>query len=113
MSPINQDAVTRLLNAQTGGSYSVRNDGEVGYVATFSVSYTWEGQGFSQDSGAFTVGESRTIQVPAGATNIHLEGKAYVSFSITATVFTRDFAQPSKKCWVVKGLPPTYQPVSC
>ncbi|MFN7338847.1 MAG: thiol-activated cytolysin C-terminal domain-containing protein [bacterium] len=106
-------AVTNQLNAPVGGSFLVRNSG--GYVSRFSVSYKFEGQDFSKDSGEFTAGVNKSISIPAGATEIHLKVEEAWFIGSWSTIFTQDFNSPVTKCYEISGttLNPSWKEISC
>ena len=54
----------------SSGYVEVTNMG--GFISSFNVSYTLNGQYFNKESGIFSLFFSRTINIPANATNIHV-----------------------------------------
>ena len=94
-------AVTMHLQAEKGGSFLVRNSG--GYVARFSVFYKYEGQDFTKDSGNFTAGVNKSIDVPSGATDIGLKVEAAWFIKSWTTIFTQNYASPVTKCYEISG----------
>ena len=53
------------------GKVTVSNQG--GYVARCSVEYTLGGQRHSESSGNFPIGQSYSLEIPAGASNVHVK----------------------------------------
>ncbi len=108
-----KEAIVRHLEAEKGGSIHVRNNG--GYVARFSISYVLEGQGFSKDSGNFTLGVNKEIDIPAGATDIHLKVEEAWFIASWSTIFAKTFAEPVTKCYEIHGttLRPGWKEVPC
>lgn len=91
-----------LLEANNvGGSILVRNDG--GYVARFSVKFKLNGQIITRDSGEFTSGVNKSIDIPAEATEIHLKVEEAWFISSWSTIFTKDFETPVSKKYEVSG----------
>ena len=86
--------------AGTDGSISVKNEG--GYVARFYLTYTDEGERVTQKSGDFTSGFTRSITIPAGASEISLEVEEAWFINQWKTIFTKSFSQAvigSYKIW--------------
>jgi hypothetical protein len=107
-----KDAIVAHMGAETGGSILVRCEG--GYVAKFRVSYKFGGSDFSVDSGNISLGVSKSVTIPAGATNIRLKVEEMWGFG-WSTIFTKDYAEPVTKCFKVYGttLKPKYEEISC
>jgi hypothetical protein len=107
-----KEAVLAHMEAEKGGSFHVRNGG--GYVAKFSVTYKLHGQDFSKDSGTFTLGVNKAVDLPAGATDIHLKVEENWAFG-WSTIFTKVFSEPAVKCYEIHGttLNPKWKEVSC
>lgn len=101
------------LEAGQGGSITVRNEG--GYVARFSLTYVLGGINFSTDSGNFTYGQSKSLPIPAGATDIHLKVEVAIFIGVWSTIFTQNFAAPVTKCYKIWGitLKPKWEEISC
>lgn len=108
-----KDAVVKHLNAKEGGSFYVRNEG--GYVASFSVTYKYDGKEFSQNSGDFSLGVNKSISVPAGAKDIHLKVEEAWFIASWTTIFSLNFASPVTKCYKIWGttLNPSWEEISC
>lgn len=108
-----KEAITQHLEAAVGGSFLVRNSG--GYVARFSVSYKFAGKDFSKDSGDFSLGVNKSIDVPAGATDIHLKVEEAWFINSWTTIFTQNFGSPVTKCYKIWGttLNPSWEETSC
>jgi hypothetical protein len=105
-------AATAHMEAVQAGSILVRNGG--GYVARFSLSYDYQGQEFSKDSGNFTLGVNKSIEIPSGATNLRLKVEEMWGFG-WSTIFTETFADAVTKCYEVYGttLQPKYKSIAC
>lgn len=95
------------------GSLSVYNSG--GYVATFSVSYNLNGQSQSEDSGDFTLGVTKSVNIPDGASNVYLKVEEYWFPGQKTTIFTKSFDGPVQQCFKIWGttLNPSYDSISC
>ncbi|KAK7605191.1 hypothetical protein V9T40_007049 [Parthenolecanium corni] len=95
------------------GSISVYNSG--GYVATFSADYDLNGRRQTESSGDFTLGVTKSIRVPDGATNIYLKVEIYWFIKSLSTVFTEYFDTPPEKCYKIWGttLSPKYSAINC
>jgi hypothetical protein len=100
------------LSQTTAGSILVRNSG--GYVARFSLTYNLNGHDFTKDSGDFSLGVNKSVDIPTGATNIRLKVEEMWGFG-WSTIFTKTFAEPVTKCYKVYGttLDPKYEEISC
>lgn len=95
------DSIACALTAQSSGYISVRNTG--GYVAEFYVDYTVNGVRLSKESGEFTAGVTKTIDIPSDATDITLHVKeAYFIHSWT-TIFSEHFDEPVCKKYHIWG----------
>ena len=104
-----------LMETGKGGSVLVRNEG--GYVARFRVTYTLDNKEYTRDSGNFPLGQNRSVDIPAGATDIHLKVEDLVwpwpeSWS---TIFTKSWSSPETHCYKVYGttLNPAYAEIKC
>ncbi|SHJ93708.1 Thiol-activated cytolysin [Hathewaya proteolytica DSM 3090] len=84
-----------------GGSILVRNNG--GYVARFSVKFNLNGQVITKDSGDFTLGVNKSIDIPAEATEIHLKVEEAWFIKSWSTIFTKDFGTPVNKSYEISG----------
>lgn len=106
-------AVAEQLQAGTAATILVRNNG--GYVARFSVSYDFKSKSFSKDSGDFTAGVNKSIEIPAGATNINLKVEEAWFINSWSTIFTKHFAAPAQHCYEITGttLNPGWKEISC
>ncbi|XP_044020577.1 uncharacterized protein LOC122860715 [Aphidius gifuensis] len=83
------------------GSITVKNGG--GYVALFSVEYTKDGKRQSAESGDFTAGVSKTIQIPDGARDVFVKAEVYWFIASRAVIFTKHYDGPEQKCFKVWG----------
>lgn len=99
--------------AADDGFITVQNNG--GYVATFSVKYYLNGQENIEESQNFSLGDSKKIRIPDGATNVHLTCEEYWFPGQKTTVFTKSFNGPQNKCFKLYGttLNPSYDEISC
>ena len=96
-----KEAVTAHMEVSVaGGSVKVRNEG--GYVARFSLSYTFQGHNFTKNSGTFSLGVNKSIEIPEGATDIHLKVEEMWGFG-WSTIFTKVFPTPESKSYKVYG----------
>lgn len=84
-----------------GGSILVENDG--GFVARFSVQYQEEGRTITSDSGNFTLGTSKAIRIPPGATDIFVKLEEEYFIDAWSTVCTFSFNNPVTKCYELSG----------
>ncbi len=97
----NLQTVGLLMNNQKGGTIIVRNTG--GYVAKFTLSYKLNGQEISTTTDGFTAGVNKHIDVPVGATDIHLVVLEAWFIASWSTIFSQTFAEPVDKKYVVSG----------
>jgi len=109
----NLAAVQKHMVAQTSGSILVRNEG--GYVARFHVTYDYEGGSFTKDSGEFSLGVNKSVEIPEGASNITLKVEEAWFINSWSTIFTESFATPVKKCYKIWGttLSPAWEETKC
>lgn len=107
-----QAAADAHLSETAAGTIMVRNSG--GYVARFSVSYTLNGHDFTKDSGDFSLGVNKSVDIPAGSTNVRLKVEEMWGFG-WSTIFTKNFSGPVTQCYKVYGttLDPKYEEISC
>lgn len=107
-----KEAVLQHMEAEVGGSILVRCEG--GYVARFTLSYQYGGQGFSKHSGDISIGLNKSESMPSGATDIHLKVEEMWGFG-WSTIFTKNYAAPVTECYKVYGttLDPKYAKISC
>lgn len=94
-------AFASLMDSTAAGSIFVNNTGA--FVADFEVSYDYQGQRVTQDTGGFTAGESKIIYIPAGATNIYLVVKEAVFIHCWSDIFSKNFDTPVEKKYHVWG----------
>lgn len=108
-----KDALVSYLEAGVAGSITVRNTG--GYVAKFSITYDFQGKEVTEDSGNFTAGVNKTLEIPSGATNIYLKVEEYWFIKSTTTIFTQRFPEPVTKCYKIWGttLNPKWEETDC
>ncbi|MDE2483338.1 MAG: hypothetical protein KGN02_14265 [bacterium] len=110
---LNQAAIVAHMAAATGGTIRVKNTGA--YVATFKVQYSLKGTRYTIESGNFTAGTTRALDVPAGATDIYLEVSEYVFIGITTVIFTKRYDSPGNYCFEIGGttFSPSWKEVAC
>ena len=95
------------------GSITVRNGG--GYVARFYVKYTGpDGERHQEDSGDFTLGVNKSIELPPGSTLISLKVEEFWGF-VWSTIFVKEFDTCVTKCYEIYGttLDPHYHEKQC
>lgn len=90
-----------MASNDCSGSILVRNTG--GYVARFSVTYTLDGKEYKQESGEFTAGVNKSIEIPAGATNVNLKVEDAWFICSWSTIFTKHFDSPVAKQYHIYG----------
>ena len=102
-----KNVIQAHFEAEQGGSILIRCEG--GYVARFTLSYTFNGQDFSKHSGDISLGVNKSEAMPAGSADIHLKVEEMWGFG-WSTIFTMDFAEPMTKAYKVYGttLDPKY-----
>lgn len=107
-----QDAIVAHLDAEVGGSILIRCEG--GYVARFTLSYTYQGREFSKHSGDISLGVNKSESIPAGATNITLKVEEMWGFG-WSTIFVKEYPNPVTECFKVYGttLDPKYAKIDC
>lgn len=100
------------FGANNSGFITIVNNG--GYVAKFDVSYSLDGKRVTKESGDFTVGTSKVIDIPAGSTDIVLH--VYDAWFIKSwrEIFSKHFDSPVTKKYEVYGttLDPHYREVA-
>lgn len=105
------ETINMLEANNIGGSILVRNNG--GYVARFSIKFKLNGQTITKDSGEFTLGVNKSIDIPAEATEIHLKVEEAWFIASWSTIFTKDFEAPVSKKYEIAGttLNPTWKEI--
>ncbi|KAK7603308.1 hypothetical protein V9T40_003307 [Parthenolecanium corni] len=95
------------------GSLSVYNSGS--YVATFDVEYYLNRERKSESSGKFSLGVTKEISIPEGATNVYLKVQEYWFIGSLTTIFTKSFDGPVHKCYKIWGttLNPSHAEQNC
>lgn len=83
------------------GSITIHNGG--GYVAVFSVSYTLNDERKTKESPNYTLGVSKTIEIPDGATDIYVKSEAFAFIGKRSTIFTKQYDEPVQKCFRIWG----------
>lgn len=94
-------AMHALQSDNVGGSITVRNTG--GYVAKFKVTFTLNGQRIEKDSGNFTAGVNKQLDIPSGSTDIQVEALAAWFIGSWSSIFTVGFDAPVRKSYEVYG----------
>jgi hypothetical protein len=101
----------QTFGASSSGFITIVNKGA--YVAKFDVAYTLNGKRVTQESGNFTAGTSKVIDIPAGSTDIVLH--AYDAWFIKSwrEIFSKHFDSPVTKKYELTGttLDPDYREV--
>lgn len=95
-----KNVIQAHYGAEQGGSILVRCEG--GYVARFTLSYTFSGVEISKHAENISLGVNKSESIPAGATDIHLKVEEMWGFG-WSTIFTKDFAEPVSKSYKVYG----------
>lgn len=85
-----------------GGSFQIDNRG--GYVARFSVTYNLKGKKYRKESGDFPFRLSRSLNIPAGATDIVLKVEKAVFIGVWRSIFKKAFPEPITKRYKVWGV---------
>ncbi|MTK09157.1 MAG: hypothetical protein F8N38_19000 [Hungatella sp.] len=94
-------AMHALQSDNVGGSITVRNTG--GYVAKFKITFTLNGQRIEKESGDFTAGVNKQLDIPAGSTDIQVEAMAAWFIGSWSSIFTVGFNAPVRKSYEVYG----------
>ncbi len=94
-------ALAYALQGSMGGNIMVRNEG--GYIARFSVSYKIDGKENTTSSGSFTLGVSKSIEIPANATDIRVKIEDEWFPKQWTTVAVRNYDAPVSKKFVIAG----------
>ena len=90
----------------TGGSITCQNHG--GYVARFYVKYTKpDGQREAKDSGDFSIGVNKVIEIPAGSTEIVVKAEENWAFG-WSNIFLKEY--PGVVCKIFELLGTTLDP---
>ena len=95
-----------------GGRISIENRGA--YVAKFTVAYTVDGNRTTKESDNFSAGVTKSIEIPAGATNIQLCAQDAWFFGSWNDIFSKSFDTPVTKKYRVSGttLNTSYEEIS-
>jgi len=106
------DYFIKTCDELVDGRYGVKNSG--GYVARLFVNYDLDGQTVSWESGTFSIGMKKAVDVPAKATNIVVHAQEHTGFW-WESIFRKTFDKPSVICWNVYGttLAPKYEEIAC
>ena len=83
------------------GSITVKNSG--GFVATFSVQYQQSGNKKTAESGDFTYGVTKNVQLPSNATDILVTIKIAVFIKTWSVIGTYKYDSPVTKLFEVSG----------
>lgn len=110
--PVNKAAANSFVATNSNSGW-IAIDNEGGYVAKFDVSYTLNGQRFTENTGDFTLGVTKVIDIPAGATDIVLHAWDAYWFSSWKEIFSKHFDSPVTKKYKVYGttLNPKYKEI--
>lgn len=73
---------------------------ESGYVAKFTMTYTFKGENIKTETGDLALGARKTVTIPNEATNIKIKGEGSAVFSWTE-IFNESFNSPPNKCFKV------------
>lgn len=90
-----------FVDASNGGSILVRNTGA--YVSRFKVQFNFQGQIITKDSGNFTSGVSKAIDIPAEAKDIYLKVEEAWFIASWSTIFTKNYHDPVTKEFEIFG----------
>ena len=93
----------------SSGWISIEN--EAGYVSKFDVTYTLSGNRVTKESGKFTAGTTKVVDIPAGATDIVLHAWDEWFICSWTEIFSKHFDAPVCKKYKVTGttLNPHYE----
>ena len=83
-----------------GGVIIVRNGG--GYIARFTVKYTHNGNRYTNESGMFTIGVNKSIEYPAGSTDIIVKAEEMWGLG-WSVIFTKEFPSVVRKRFDLYG----------
>ena len=94
------------------GVISISNSG--GYVAKFTLSYSLDGKRYSKESDNFTSGITKSMEIPAGATNVVVTAMAAWFIASWNEIFSKKFDGPVVKKYRVSGttLNTSYEEIS-
>jgi hypothetical protein len=100
--PTHQGAF-RWNTGVVNGQVTVHNQG--GYVARSTVEWDLGGQHQSQSSGDFLLGQTYSVGIPAGATNIHVkcEDATGLVWDPWKTILDKTYPTPSQKTFTLTG----------
>ncbi len=103
-----------LFSAANCSSGWVAIENEGAFVAKFDVSYTINGQRITEESGYFTTGVTKVIDIPAGATDIVLRAWEEWFIKSWREIFSAHFDGPVCKKYKIYGmnLNPKYEELS-
>lgn len=90
------DFFRELPDLPMPGNIMIKNGG--GYVMWFTVKYEHEGSWHTKKSGDFSLGFSKSIEIPVGAKSITVTAK-----QTTGEIFTKTFDKPEIKCYKCWG----------
>ncbi|CAH0382233.1 unnamed protein product [Bemisia tabaci] len=94
-------ATIRFSEAAKPGFITVRNNGT--YVSYLELEFHENGETKSLKSEHFVKGQSKTIEIPQGATNIFLTVKCQMIPKYPDDVMSKFFIRPVQKCYEVWG----------
>ena len=101
--------VAKSAANSSSGWISIENEG--GYVAKFDVSYMQNGKRITEESGDFTAGVTKVIDIPSDATDIVLHAWDAWFIKSWTEIFSKHFDGPVRKKYKVTGttLHPDYE----
>lgn len=91
----------QALRGSNSGWISIENEGW--YVAKFDVTYTLNGERVTKESGEFTAGVTKVIDIPAGAVDIVLHAWNAYFIKSWREIFSKSFDEPVAKKYKVTG----------
>ncbi|MBP5385595.1 MAG: hypothetical protein J6Y57_11585 [Lachnospiraceae bacterium] len=84
-----------------GGRITIENRGA--YVAKFTLTYTLNGKRMTDESDSFTAGVTKSIEIPAGSSDIHLCVQEAWFISSWSEIFSKVFETPVSKKYRISG----------
>ena len=108
-SPVAESEQYKAASNASSGWISIENKG--GYVAKFDVSYMQKGKRITEESGDFTAGVTKVIDIPSDATDIVLHAWDAWFIKSWTEIFSKHFDGPVRKKYKVTGttLHPDYE----
>jgi len=108
-----KESVLKHLEATSCGSITVRNS-DGWYTAKLTVSYKYEGHNYSNTVSNITIGVTKSLNIPCGASEISAKCEEMWGFG-WSTIFNKHFDEPVTKCYKIWGttLNPKYEETKC